>query len=263
MKSDPNHFTRNQLKARGWTDAMIRDFLGEPDSETKARFFRYWVPVWLWRVKRTVAVEQTDEWKTRLEKAKVRQAAGKKALQTRKDKLKEKVASLKIRVPHYEWDTLVEHACDHYNAYHGERSQWRHEDFESWQPATSDSDESFLHRIIVNYLRHEKTPYDSWRSWLLKQPGGEEAFVLLCQKVYTAIKESNPELAEECDRQLEEKVRSVSEQTSASVPAVRDVKSERCHPEYCKHMFCTRCGKCLLHCATTGCGAEANKQHVA
>ena len=72
------------LKARGWTEAMIRDLLGEPDVLTDNPHFKTAAPRRLWLLQKVAAAEATAEFTTRRDRAARRCAAAAKAAGTRK-----------------------------------------------------------------------------------------------------------------------------------------------------------------------------------
>lgn len=57
------------LKERGWTEGMIRDFLGDPDLTVDNPHYKSAAPMRLWRLQRAVAAEATPEFMTRRERA--------------------------------------------------------------------------------------------------------------------------------------------------------------------------------------------------
>jgi hypothetical protein len=102
------------------------------------------------------------------------------------------VAEIKIEVPEIGWDTLVARACAHYNAGRFARTG----DFFPAE-ATPRRTTKFLHRIIVNYIRHELTDYE----FLISAAGNPDAINDLREVVFDAISDTFPELWRECSRQ--------------------------------------------------------------
>jgi hypothetical protein len=72
------------LKARGWTEAMIRDLLGKPDLEVDNPHYKSAAPMRLWRLQRAEAAEATPEFASHRERAERQRAAAGKAAETRK-----------------------------------------------------------------------------------------------------------------------------------------------------------------------------------
>lgn len=72
------------LKARGWTEAMIRDLLGDPDLTADNPHFKTAAPRRLWRLQRAEAIEATAEFAARRERGERQSAAAGKAAETRR-----------------------------------------------------------------------------------------------------------------------------------------------------------------------------------
>jgi hypothetical protein len=72
------------LRGRGWTAAMIRDLLGEPDRLVDNPHYKSAAPWRLWRLQRAEAVEATPEFAQRRERAERQCAGAAKAAGTRK-----------------------------------------------------------------------------------------------------------------------------------------------------------------------------------
>ena len=73
-------------------------------------------------------------------------------------------------------------------------------------PATTDSDSVFLNRVIVNYLRHNLSNYDSKLDDIFGKVGKSEAYRIINTKIYAKIAEVYPVLKDECDNQLMSKL---------------------------------------------------------
>jgi hypothetical protein len=72
------------LKARGWTEAMIRDLLGKPDVLTDNPHYKSAAPRRLWRLQKAEAIEALPEFAVRRDRAARQCAAAGKAAETRK-----------------------------------------------------------------------------------------------------------------------------------------------------------------------------------
>ena len=72
------------LSERGWTEAMIRDLLGEPDLLADNPHYKSAAPMRLWRLQRAEAAEATPEFAVRKERAERACVAAGKAAETRK-----------------------------------------------------------------------------------------------------------------------------------------------------------------------------------
>lgn len=191
--------TMPTLRERGWTPAMVRDLLGDPDALCKNPVYRTAAPMRLWSLDRVARMEGDPEFERRRALAQRRSAASSRAAARRRDELLAEVAQVPVGVPKLTRDRLTRQACAHYNNFRSGR--WDYDDDE-FTPATLDSDPAFLERITVNYLRHELTNYEEQLWALFGRVGRNEAEELVRERVYRAIAEAYPELAAECDRQL-------------------------------------------------------------
>lgn len=72
------------LKERGWTEAMIRDLLGDPDLLADNPHYKSAAPWRLWRLQRAEAIETGPEFASRKERAERQGAAAAKAVETKK-----------------------------------------------------------------------------------------------------------------------------------------------------------------------------------
>jgi hypothetical protein len=72
------------LKERGWTEAMIRDLLGEPDLRVDNPHYSTAAPMRLWRLQKAEAAEALPEFARRRGRAARQCAAAAKAAETRK-----------------------------------------------------------------------------------------------------------------------------------------------------------------------------------
>lgn len=72
------------LKRRGWTEAMIRDLLGEPDVLADNPHYKSAAPRRLWLLRKVEAAEAAPEFAQRREQAARQCATAAKAAETRK-----------------------------------------------------------------------------------------------------------------------------------------------------------------------------------
>lgn len=61
-RDDKNYLSKTAIKDRGWTEGVIKKFLGEPDKLAKNKWSSR-TKVHLYLEDRVVSVESTDEWK--------------------------------------------------------------------------------------------------------------------------------------------------------------------------------------------------------
>lgn len=187
------------LRARGWTPALVAQWLPEPDRTAPNPHYRSGPPMKLYALERVEAIEATDAFAADQEQAKTRSARGTRAAQTKRTQLLTAIEALQIRVPQIASETLTARACDHYNALQLDRERWEA------LPATPESDIRFLERITVNYLRHALTSYERQLARVFGKVGVREAYQVINRKVYDAISAAYPQLKAECARQLTRK----------------------------------------------------------
>jgi hypothetical protein len=151
----------------------------------------------LYRLQVVEAIELSEEFRAVAERSRARMEAAAKGVATKRARTMEAVSGITIPVPEMEMGDLVGKACASYNARGGTFGP----------PATPDSAPDFLDRIMVNYLRHECTKYDAHLSSTRGRVGVGRAFEEVNKKVYDAITERYPRLADESRRQYQEKMR--------------------------------------------------------
>jgi nucleosome binding factor SPN SPT16 subunit len=181
------YVTVSELRKRGWTDALISRFLGEPDDRRQNPHYRSGPPMKLYNTHRVVQAEATAEYRAAQDARKGRREAAQKALATKKRRIAENVASVKIEVPQIAKDELIRSACQSYNS--GGRG-------DSW--ARESSDPKFLERICVNYLRHRLTKYETHLQEIAGKVGVRDAYLEVKGKVLAAIAEQYDWLGDEC-----------------------------------------------------------------
>jgi hypothetical protein len=186
--STTSYLNATQLAARGWTPAMIRDFLGRPDRTEFVPRFRNAAPTLLFEIARVQAAERTTKFVQRRELAARRSAVAKQAAHRRRVELLRLMSADEIVIPKLAPDVLADRAIRH------------REPRNSVDAATADS--NTLNRWKVNYLRHQLTRYDSMIEGLFGRVGRAAAEKLLRRRALEAIGKTYPDLLDECQRQL-------------------------------------------------------------
>jgi hypothetical protein len=177
-----------QLAARGWTHAMIRDFLGGPDHVQYISRFRNAAPMLQFAISRVQAAERTRKFVNRLEMAARRSAAAREAWERRRHELLRLVAADEVPIPRLPPDVLADRAV-------------RHSDPRETVDRKK-ADRSTLNRWKVNYLRHELIRFDATIESLFGQIGRAAAEKLLRRRALETIGKTYPDLLDECQRQL-------------------------------------------------------------
>jgi hypothetical protein len=197
------------LKERRWTEAGIKKFLGEPDATKPNPKYKSAAPMQLYHLDRVEAAEQTSEYLAWKAKSETRRKAASDAVSTKKASLHATIERWRPEVPVLDVAKLRRKAIANYNSHREERavSGVRERDWD-WTPATESSDEAFLARITVNYVRHVLTPYDGLLAALSGKVGVKEAKELVRARVYDVIAATYPHLATECSNQEQERAMS-------------------------------------------------------
>lgn len=186
--------TMRELRARGWTPAMVRDLLGDPDELRPNPVYRSAAPMGLCAVARAIAAEADTAFAQRVASSRKRSAASARVAARKRQELLAEVAKVPVPVPLLARKRLIREACVSYNALHDGQTDHI--------PATQGSDPEFLERITVNYLRHELSSYEDQLAALFGKVGRAEASAVIRERTYDAISARYPELAAECARQL-------------------------------------------------------------
>jgi hypothetical protein len=185
-----------QLRERGWTPAMIRDLLGDPDANRPNPYYASAAPLRLYVLDRVVNAERTPAFAERRKKAARRRAARSAYVDQSRQLLFAELDAWPIKVQRMPLKRLTERAVAEINAISAERS---------WDPqppvTVADVDQATLDRWCVNYVRHQLTVYDEGLEALFGRIGRAQATVRWRTRIYAAIADAYPTLAPECARQ--------------------------------------------------------------
>lgn len=199
----PKTVTLTGLKARGWTDKMVRELLGEPDERRPNTRYPTRAELRLYLLERVEEAERTDAFFELLDQSEKRKAAGAKAATktqaTRLAQTTGQVEGFEIVLPELESGELVRLACESYNAWVTSQGAER-------EPATPERDEWFLQHISVNFLRHGVPGYRELHGRLLRQPGASEGRRRLDERIYQTIARKYPDLTAACESQNQRKL---------------------------------------------------------
>lgn len=185
------YLTMAGLRERGWTDAMIREYLGEPDATRPNPRYSRAAPMKLYLTERVEAAEATPEWAERKAVGAGRRAAGAAAAvrkRTETEALARQLAAYLVANVVLPADTQ-EAAIAAYNKWHSDNctcSGWNELGFCGKRADVSDSPE-FLRRVTVNHVRHQLTGYDRAYNRLFGRVGHQDAHEILRAEVNTAI----------------------------------------------------------------------------
>lgn len=188
--------TATALRERGWTAAAIISWLGEPDRTVTSRYGRSAPRTRLFLESRVRGIEARDDFKAWLAQRQDRGARATAAAKRKADGLVDKLKAWTPQLAVLPLAMVRRAAIDAYNVRLARRDDEEH------GPATETSDERFLARITVNYLRHELTAYDRTLEAVRGQIGVRAAEQQIRARVYGVIAAKYPDLAEECRRQM-------------------------------------------------------------
>ena len=196
MNQENPFLSSSQLKERGWTPALITQFLGEPDATKPNPHYRAAAPMRLYARAR---VEVAEQFVQAAAKAQARSQTGKMVAARKAAELVAQAEQTPIRVKRLPFEQVQDQAIASYNAFHEELLWERGHDY---NPAHLDSDPAFLDRITVNYIRHALTEYDTHLEAVAGKVGVSEAVATIRRRIFAEIAHAYPEYTQECHRQV-------------------------------------------------------------
>ena len=209
---DPiTHYTKAALISRGWTKAMVSEYLSAPDATRpwQGRRVQYFA------AERVHAVEQTSAFHRSKELARSRADAVRAATQSRREATLAAVSELAFTIPVMEISDLTRRAIAAYNPTVDSRVH----------RANMSSDPTLLAYISVHWLRRNCSEYARAVASTKGRPGRWAAYYVLRDRLFDAIESTYPHLASECAIQRRDKP---IEQTCTTV---EDVERRRPRPD--------------------------------
>ncbi|MEV2195347.1 hypothetical protein AB0I02_30930 [Streptomyces phaeochromogenes] len=222
------HVSAAGLRARGWTDGIVRRLLGEPDRLSAHPRFRSAPWTRMYRVERVEAAEQSAEFRSGApfrsgaafaaqRSGAVRKAAGRRERETvarRRREVLARILAEPIDVPRMDAGELARRAVEHRARREREATAGAAGTASTANalgtpspprsPNPPHTDPASLDRWKVDYLRHRLSPYDELLEGLSRREGRGRAAALLRQRIHAAIAAAYPGLAAECERQVRE-----------------------------------------------------------
>ena len=181
------------LKERGWTETLIKNFFPVPTREKANPRYKCAAPMKLYDKIKIEEIEKTPEFVTAKKKADARKLTAKAGAKKKLGETLDWANSVYCpEIPGIK--NLRQDACDHYNHLWASRGRWE-------KHANPNDDTTFLNRIIVNFLRHELSPYEEKLFEAKGRTGAPEARAIIRQKVLEAIAKKYPWLEPECKNQ--------------------------------------------------------------
>jgi hypothetical protein len=179
------------IKTRNWTESMIKKHLGEPDLLKTNPNYKSGAQMKLFLLERVRQVENSKEFQVDFEKSKKRRIAALNMTKTKTDNLIHNINNLEIVVEKIGFYKLLKATIDHYNS---------RNIFSCINENTLDT--KTKNRLMVNYIRHHLTSYESFLDDINCQVGKLKAYKTLNRKLYDKISEVYPTLKMECSNQL-------------------------------------------------------------
>ncbi len=182
----PKYLWKAALKARGWTDGAIKNFLGDPDATRPNPYSKSKPPMLLWEISRVEAAEQTNafqRWQTETQAR--RKAASTRMLQIMETKREQTIELFSSAIRRSVQVALQDYNCRHDLeqdaisswATHREDLRWERGDFTAIRvPSPREVDPGTLRRWICNHVRHRLTNYEYLLSTSKGHVGVEEAY---------------------------------------------------------------------------------------
>lgn len=204
---ESRYLNKSDLINRGWTGKAIDKFLGRVSKKVENPHGKKFAPTCLYSRERVEKAEKDPEFIKWFEKKVSKKDQYKKMVETKTTKTLDIIKNLKIEV--LRDNKYLQNAIDHYN----KRPRYRrHEGLDFYynvkevSPATVNSDPAFLERISVNYIRHQKSGYESAIRILFGGVGKRKAYMEVVRKTFQEIIKVYPELKEECENQMNRKL---------------------------------------------------------
>ena len=208
-KEKEEFLNKSKLKERGWTESMLKKILEQPDREIPNPIYKSASPVMLYSMARIKKAELSEDFENYKKKAEKRSRTMKEISALKKEKLLSQIDLMEFKIRVISVDSLLNNAIMNYNDFHESKSL----EFEKYDfiPVSKKSQREFLERIMVNYVRHNLTMYDSHLEILAWKIGVHEAVLKIKCRVLDEISKSYPKLESECNNQKQNAVKQFNE----------------------------------------------------
>ena len=185
--------TKTELKQRGWTEAMMKEMLPDPEISVNPHCRR--MKMYRWKESDVTQAEKKQDFLDGLEKRKPHRERAQRAVKTKQEKMKTILTGAieKIRVKEMDFQKVTRRALSAKRSWYLITGQWENMVF--------NPDEKTIERWTVNYIRHNLTEYDSFLFSVKGKTGISFAYPLYRKAVLEKIADVYPQLREECARQ--------------------------------------------------------------
>ena len=189
------YLTKTQLTKR-WSRDLVEGYFPFPSEMRDNPRHPRGAPMQLYDINQIKKIERRKTFKAEFDKVALKKVSAAKAVATKYDELISHIKNMEINLPNYDRDRLTELACKSYNKLHRPiQRDWEdwvdfQERLHDWTPASKEySDESFLKRITINYLRHKCTIYEKELRRHYGKVGRMDAHDVLQTRINEAIKQ--------------------------------------------------------------------------
>ena len=179
-------YNKSELSKR-WSLTLIEKYFPKCSKEKENPYYKCAPPMQLYDVSKVRKIESTDEFKADYEKTAKRKDAALARVKKKHDELVMYANEIQIDIPIMPKDKLIRKACNHYNSWHSFKQECNYE--YDYYMASPSSDEEFLKRITINYLRHQWTVYEKELDKFHRKVGKQEAHDVLKERINEAIKQ--------------------------------------------------------------------------
>lgn len=149
--------TLSELRDRGWTAKMIKDYGLQPDELKDNPHYLCAAPMKLYDLRRIKRIESRAWFKKRYAESLPRRAAAQKAAETKYNKMMAFIESIPITIPDWPKEEAFTKAVKHYNELWVYERGWE----DKYIPNYRCLDRNTLERITTNMFRHAQTDYDN------------------------------------------------------------------------------------------------------
>lgn len=176
------YLTKTELCKR-WSQSLIDKYFPICSEEKPNPQYKCGSPMQLYDIAKVRYIESKDAFKEDLKKVLKRKIAALERAKKKREELMMYANGVQIEIPDLRKEKLIEKACNHYNWWNSLKKF----SFGGCNRATPSSDESFLKRITMNYLRHKCTCYEDELEKFRFKVGKQEAHDILQQRINDAI----------------------------------------------------------------------------
>lgn len=177
------YLTKTEL-AKRWSNSLIDSYFPICSLEKPNPKYRGGSPMQLYDLGRVRYIESTDAFKADYKKVLKRKIAARERTERKREKQIMYANGVQIMVPDYEKDKLIKKACEFYNACMSKGVFCC-----DGEKATPSSNESFIKKIVIYFLRFECSYLNDEFDTFFKRVGKNKAFAVLQGRILDAIKQ--------------------------------------------------------------------------